>query len=572
MPPLSEISLTRSVLELREACPETGEFATRLHDELHLSTEESEALATALADRFLSQSEQGDLLGRLELRGVLASGSSPGGFLARLSGSDGREALRHHARHLADGLAPDPRSGARSPMAAEAFRELAALLPHGIGSSGLGLPLSGGVGFGIYHYLGSEDPFLSALAEELRGNWESARDPVLRMRSARVLAETGDRAAADFLRESEAACAGRYTGDLSLDERIARACGLAVDGHPAAIRFLQNLAMDPRAATERRARALNYLPPDSLENGSDAGEVFRSLAEDPDEPVATRYLLLRLLARAPHPPEADWWRGLLRDPSITVEDHPMGSGADSAEDPVADFSQWNLVLAALGESRAPWSADLLLEAMDNPSLPASQRREAMMAYILHEGHGTVPWERFRGVLASQSGWGILLSRVEGRETELRLRFPFRIATDPNADFDVRALSCVGKEIVLRLREGTAGGWLVDFRPIDPAHDALSARPVLPESENAFPVNRRIFLDGLNLEAPEDEPEIAARGAGEGAPSVAVMDSAEDRPVRLASNEQQDRTPDFPNTVQQDRRAAAPGSPSNAHAAEERRGI
>lgn len=553
MSPFNEFQLTRRVLELREACPETGDFATRLHDELRISTEESTALAAALEDRFLSLSEQTDLLGRLDLHGVLTADSRPAAFLSRLAGVDGREAFRHRARHLASSLVADPRPSERTPLDAETFRELAALLPRGIGSAGLGGPFSSGMGVGIYHYLRPEDSFLSSLAEELRGNLESSPDPILRMRSARVLAEAGDRDAAAFLRESEAGLARSYSGELSLEERLARACGLAVDGDSAAIRFLQNIAMDPRANTERRACALAYLSADSLENGSDAGEVFRSMAEDPEEPVATRYLMLSLLARASHPPEPAWWRGLLSDVSMIVEDHRYRSSEVTEE--TADFSQWNILLAALSESPAPWSADLLLEAMENGSLPAAQRREALMAYLRHEGRGTLPWDSVRNVLLAQSGWGALLSDVEGRETELRLRFPERPETEPGVVFDIRGLNSIGKEVVLHLREGTTGGWMVDFRPLDPQHDELSSRPVLTEAEERFPLNRRIFLDAMGLDRewdgslPEAEVAVTETAPYDPEPGTATP-GASAAPTRLAVNEPQRPLPAGPNHVQQ----------------------
>lgn len=567
MSPLHEIQLTQRIFELREACPETGDFALRLQSELRFSTEDSHALAGALEDRFLSPEEQYDLLGHLDLRGVLAAGSTRGGLIARLAGVDGRDALRHHARHLADGLALDPRFGVSSPLDTESLSELASLLPRGSGASGIAAPLLGTTSLGIYHYLHREDSFLNALSGELRANMASSRDPVLRVRSARVLAETGDRSALAFLRESEAACTGGYVGDLSYDERLERACGLAADGHPAAIRFLQNLAVNPRADTARRARALNYLPPQSLENGSDASEVFRSLAEDPDEPIATRYLLLRLLARAPHPPETEWWSARLDDPSMIVVDRPLSRGDVSGE--AEEFSQWNLVLAALGESREAWSADLLLETMGNSGLPAAQRREAMMAYILHEGHGTVPWESFRGVLLAQSVWGRFLSGVAGREVELRLRFPARRALGEAADFDVHSLSSIGKEIVLNLREGSVGGWLVDFRPLDSMHDALSSRPLLPEEESSFPVNRRIFLDGMDFDAEEIAPlpeaSVAANSTGSAAPGEDL------EPVYVASNETQRPCRTASNTVQRHRNDTPSGGESD-HSAEDARGI
>ncbi len=559
MTPLHEIPLSRRILELRETHPETADFAASLCNELRISSEESQTLAMALEDRFLSSEEHLDLLGRLELRGILLPGAAPGALIARLAGSDGREAWRHHARHLMARLASDPRAADGAPVSGETLSELAAMLPRGLGASGFGAPLLVGPTYGIYHYLRPEDSFLRSLGEELRGNLVSAADPVLRLRSARVLAEADDREAAAFLRETEAAVAPRYAGALPLDERIARACGLAADGHPAAIRFLQNLAMDPRAATERRARALSYLPADSLDNGSDAGEVFRSLAEDPEEPVATRYLMLRLLARAPHPPEAAWWRGLLSDVSMTVEDSPYRPSDDP--EAAADFSQWNLALAALGESRAPWSADLLLEAMENGGLPAAQRREALMAYLRHEGRGTLPWESLRGVLLAQSGWGALLAGVEGREgAELRLRFPERPETEPGAVFDIRGLNSIGKEIVLHLREGTMGGWMVDFRPLDPQRDALSSRPVLPEAEERFPFNRRVFVDAMGWESepgealPAAEVAVAENAPYDPEPGAATPAAAP--PLRLAANEPQRPLPEGPNHAQQNSNGGA----------------
>lgn len=558
MTPLHEIPLSRRILELRETCAETEDFAARLREDLRISSAESQALATALEDRFLSSEEQLDLLGCLELRGVLLRGSAPGALIARLAGSDGREAWRHHARHLTARLASDPRVPGETPVSAETLGELAALLPRGLGASGLVAMPFGSPTFGVYHYLRPEDSFLRALVAELRGNLAAA-EPVLRMRSARVLAEAGDRDATEFLRESEAAVAPRYAGALSLDERFARACGLAADGHPAAIRFLQNLAMDPRAATERRARALSYLPADSLDNGSDAGEIFRSLAEDPEEPVATRYLMLRLLARAPHPPEAAWWRGLLSDVSMIVEDR--GSRAGEGSEAAADFSQWNLVLAALGDSPAPWSAELLFEAMENGALPAAQRREALMAYLRHEGRGTLPWDSLRGVLLAQSGWGASLAGVEGCEgAELRLRFPERPETEPGAVFDIRGLNSIGKEVVLHLREGTTGAWMVDFRPLDPQRDALSSRPVLPEAELRFPLNRRVFVDAMGLELePGETLPAAAVAVVEDAPydpEPGAATPSSSPPLRLAANEPQRPLPEGPNHAQQNSNGGA----------------
>ncbi|HKY63795.1 MAG TPA: hypothetical protein VJR29_10275 [bacterium] len=488
-----EISLTRRVLDLRESSPDDAAWLEGLRG-LSLSAAEASALATVLEDRFVSPEERLDLLGRLELHGTLESGSTVGGFIQRLAGTDGLEATRHHARALASRLASTSVDGERSPVPAETIRELAAALPR----SGFDIGAVSPVTYGIYSYLAPRDSAMVALAAEIRQNWESSTDPILRMRNARVLAETGDRRAAAFLRESAAGLTSTYSGELSLDERISRAAGLAVDGHEAAARFLQNIAMDPRETLARRSRALEYLPPQSLDNGSDTAEVFRSLVEDPEEPVPTRYLMLSLLARSPHPPERAWWQRMIDDPSMLVTDRAVAWGASAPGNSDHEYSQWNLTLAALGTSHADFAGGLLRDVIYNRGAPIGARREALMAYLHQNSRGHLSWETLREVLALPRGeWDGLLEEAAAGDRPLRLHFP-RDRSGVTA-FGLGSSETVGSEIVLEVRGRGEGewDWQVDFRPFHPGQDAVVAAADPAPYEFYLPRNRRILLGGLS---------------------------------------------------------------------------
>ncbi|MCE9626076.1 MAG: hypothetical protein K8R69_11610 [Deltaproteobacteria bacterium] len=498
MSPLPESQLVRRVLDLRESCSDAEAFAHEMSANLSLSSEEARAIAGVLEDRFVSPEEQLQLLGTLELRGALSEGSSTNGFLRILAGTDGREALRHRARYLVDGLRSEPHG---TETADAAIEELTRLLPHGFGVTGDVASMGSPLAVGMLHYLRPEDSFLRGLVEELCGYREASGDPVLRMRSARVLAGLGDRDASSFLRESTAAFAVDYRGSLGTDEILARASGLAADGDPAASHFLQNLAMNPAESVTRRYLALSRLRPDSLEPDSGVIEVFRSLAEDPEEPVPTRYRMLLLLANTPHPPDAGWWRSLLADPSMTLLSgrETSGGGASPGGFSGAEFSQWNLVLTALGGTAEPWAGEILLEAAGNRGFPLAQRREALMDYFLSQGSGSLPWETVSEVLgASERPLG-----------EMRLRFPHGAASvdGERAIFDLRRLGFIEKEYVLNLRETGMGTRILDFRPIAPASDRLSPSVAMRDSETALPLNRRVVL-WPSLEASSPRIEIA----------------------------------------------------------------
>lgn len=484
-----EISLTNRVLTLRESSADSSELIRSLHDDLSLEDSEAEALATVLADRFVSHEERVDLLSRMELRGVLSEGSSVGGFLERLAGIDGREATRYHARELAYGLTPRSSGGETDTVSSDAIRELAAALPR----AGADFGAVSTITYGMYSYL-ARDSAMCSLAAEIRGNWENSSDPVLRMRSARVLAETGDVGAAAFLRESEASFDSPYSGPLGFDERIARAAGLAIDGNEAAARFLQNVAMNPLERVDRRSFAIDHLPPSSLDNGSDCAEVFRSLAEDPEEPVPTRYRMLSILARAPHPPETSWWEGILNDPTMTVSDR-ASSGEAAAGNAGNEYSVWNMAIAALGSSHAEFASNLLQHAIDNRGWPVYLRREALMAYIHQNGRGELSWDTLREVLALPSGeWDGILEEIELGDRPLRLHF----APSRGGDGGIASGERVDGEVVLELRHDPFG-WRVTFRPLNRAHDARVPVSTPPAFESYLPLNRRISLGGIETE-------------------------------------------------------------------------
>lgn len=484
-----EISLSNRVLSLRESSEDRAALVGNLQDELSINDREAEALATVLEDRFVSPEERLDLLGSLELRGVLVEGSSVGGFITRLSGLDGREAARHHARALASSLNSESTGGENAAVSDEAIRELAAALPrHGV-AAGVVSPIS----YGMYSYF-ARDSAMSSLAAAIRGNWESSTDPILRMRSARVLAATGDAEAASFLRESVAALAVGYSGPIGFDERIARAAGLAIDGNEAAARFLQNVAMNPDETVGRRSTALGYLPPASLDNGSDTAEVFRSLVEDPEEPVATRYLMMSVLARAPHPPEASWWQRMLNDPTMTINDRNASGGAGAAGNTSPEFSQWNLVIAALGSSHADFASTLLRETIFNRGATLLLRREALMAYVHQNGRGNLPWDVLREVLGLPAGeWNGILEEVEIGDRPLRLHFPRAPAAN-----ELESSERVENELVLEVHRHGAE-WEVSFRPLNRAHDSVVRPSTPPAFESYMPRNRRIALGGIEAE-------------------------------------------------------------------------
>jgi hypothetical protein len=487
--PTDEITLTRRVLSLRETSADSEDFAQHLRDELEFSESESTVVARILEDRFLSHGEQLELLG-LDLHRALSEGSTVGGFLGRLAGADGREATRHHARSLANSLAPAAVEGERPAMTNESIRELAELLPRaGIDAGGIS-PVT----YGIYSYLQPRDSALVALAAEIRGNWESSTNPILCLRSARVLAESGNSRAAEFVRESEACLTASYSGGLTMDERIFRAAGLAIDGNQAATRFLLNLSMNPRESVSRRSWAMDYLPPASLDNGSDAVEVFRSLVEDPEEPVATRYRMLSLLARAPHPPEAAWWHRMLNDPTMRVSDRHLPDGAAAGGSSSGDFSEWNLVVAALSSSHSDFATGLLRDIIYTRGASLPTRREALMAYIHRNNRGHLSWEVLREVLALPPGeWDGILTEVADGVRPLRLRFP----RPTGATSELSAGESVDTEIVLELRPGGAEGWVVDFRPLDREHDPRVATSEPTVYESYLPANRRINLGGIS---------------------------------------------------------------------------
>ena len=513
-----EISLTNRVLALRESSEDAAALSRGLRDELSFSETEASAVITALEDRFISSEERLNLLGRLELRGALAEGSTVEGFIGRLAGTDGREATRHHVRTLAERLAPTSAEGERNRVSDESFRELAAALPR------TGAPVGGisPITYGMYSYLRPSDPAMSTLAAELRSNWENSTDPILRMRSARAIAESGDSRAAAFLRESEASFDPNYSGELAMDERISRAAGLAVDGNEAAARFLQNVAMNPRETLGRRTRALEYLPPSSLDNGSDTAEVFRSLVEDPEEPATARYLMMSVLARAPHPPETAWWQRMIGDSTMTVNDR-ASSGTAAAGNSSAEFSQWHLAIAAFGTSRADFAADLLSRVIHNRGSSVAIRREALMASLHREGRAHLSWETLTEVLALPDGnWDGILEEVAGGERPLRLRFP-RVR-NAIADAGIGSSETVDREIVIEVRR-SGDRWEADLRPFNRTQDSVARFSDPPPYESYLPSNRRIELGGISAE------EIGAEVLGP-APSFELgsVDDSPDRPT------------------------------------------
>ncbi len=513
-----EISLANRVLALRESSEDTTALSSSLRRELSFSESEANATATALADRFISPEEQLDMLGYLELHGSLAEGSTVSGFIGRLAGSDGNEATRHRVLTLADRLTPASVDGERTAVSDESFRELAAALPR------TGVPIGGisPMTYGMYTYLRPADPAMSILAAELRSNWESSTDPILRMRSARVIAESGDSRAAAFLRDSVASFSPNYSGELSIDERISRAAGLAVDGNEAAARFLQNVAMNPREILARRTRALEYLPPSSLDNGSDTIEVFRSLVEDPEEPITTRYLMMSVLARSPNPPDPSWWRRRIDDPTMLVTDRASSGAASAAGNTGSEFSQWNLTIAALGSSHSDFASVLLRDVIHNRGVSIPVRREALMAYIHQNGRGTLSWDTLREVLALPPGeWDGILTEVADGVRPLRLRFP----RSTSGSSGLGSSESVDTEIVLQVNHGGGRGWEVEFRPLDRARDPLVAASEPGVYEAYVPENRRMTLDGISSDEIETEvytptptgPSASGR-SGDGGPS------------------------------------------------------
>ncbi|HKX12928.1 MAG TPA: hypothetical protein VJP40_07240, partial [bacterium] len=430
---------------------------------------------------------------RLELTGSLETGSTVGGFIGHLAGADGEEAIRRHARVLAQRLVSTSIDGERVAVSRESIAELAAALPRAGALIGTYSPVT----YGMYTYLNPGDPAMTALAAELRSNWESSADPILRMRSARVLAETGDSRAGAFLRESVASFDPDYSGGLSIDERLSRAAGLAVDGNEAAARFLQNVAMNPRETVTRRTRALEYLPPQSLDNGSDTAEVFRSLVEDPEEPVATRYLMMSVLARAPHPPEVSWWQQRIDDPTMTVSDRASSSGTTGPGNSSTEFSQWNLAIAALGTCHAEFAAGLLNQVIQNRGAPVPLRREALMALLHHEGRAHLSWEALRGVLALPDGhWDGILEEVASGERPLRLRIPRERSAITEAGLG--SSETVDSEIVIEVRH-SGDRWEADLRPLSRAQDSYVRPSDPPPYESYLPLNRRIALGGISTE-------------------------------------------------------------------------
>lgn len=512
MPPTDPLQICRRVLELRESFSEPEAFSRELVSRLSFSPAEAQALARVLEDRFLSGEEQLDLLGTLEMDGLLSSGAQPSHFIQLLSGLDGREALRHHARHLVDELSQRtlPRESGES--AADPVQELIELFPRGLRTFGAEAMTWNPLRFGLSCYGHAEDSFFRNLVEELRENLSPASDPVLRMRSIRILANWEEPRAGALLRESEAALRPAYSGPISVEERIARAGGLAADSHSAGIRFLQNAAMDPELPTYLRYRALTFLHPEDL-NNPNVREVFRSLVEDPEEPVPTRYLMLSLLARSPNPPESEWWEGLMGDPSMNLT-----LGAPDPERSEAEYSsvfQWHLVLEALSEAAASWAEQILLEVAQNDVNSTTLRRAALMSYFRSVGRGEVSWETFLEVFGSFPGpWRSTLERVGGDQGELRIRFPSSEESedcslaDGVRDFEICEMGFFEKELVGSVRE--RGGTLrLEFRPFDPDRDAPSAVADFPISENAFPRNRRVSLGSFEPETSEEVIPSAA---------------------------------------------------------------
>ncbi len=332
--PRNSFELSRQVLNLRESATDPEAFARDLETLLSFSPSEASALAGALGDRFLGAEEQLNLLASLEMRGRAFALSAPSTLLHFLSGADGREALRHHARRLTDSLALRPAEGEAADSGMAALTELASLLPAGSGALGFNAFPGFPAPTGMYHYLRSPDSFLEGLVAELRSNLGASENPVLRMRSARTLALLRDRSAGRFLRDSEAALAPGYSGGLTMDERVARAAGLAVDGHEGAIRFLQSVALNRGLSTGLRALALTYSEPEGFEADPPLARQFRARMEDPSEAFLIRYLIFLLLARGPYPPTLSWEEIAGEEPRV-AEALPEASAAPAA-DPIAE--------------------------------------------------------------------------------------------------------------------------------------------------------------------------------------------------------------------------------------------
>ena len=185
---------------------------------------------------------------------------------------------------------------------------------------------------------------------------------------------------------------------------------------------------------------------------------------------------------------------MLDDPTMTINDRNASGGASAAGNTNPEFSQWNLVIAALGSSHADFASTLLRETIFNRGATLLLRREALMAYVHQNGRGNLPWDVLREVLGLPAGeWNGILEEVEIGDRPLRLHFPRAPAAN-----ELESSERVESELVLEVHRHGAE-WEVSFRPLNRAHDSVVRPSTPPAFESYMPRNRRIALGGIEAE-------------------------------------------------------------------------